>query len=144
MKNRNIKHSDNWATPKDLYDKLDAEFNFDFDPCPLNSSVDGLDEDLSWGKSNFVNPPYSLKLKTDFVKRAVKEKHKGNTCILLLPVSTSTKLFHEDILPNADDIRFLKGRVKFIGTNTKGVLVSNKCGMHDTMVVIFKGKENDN
>lgn len=35
MKNRNLNHSDNWATPKEFYDKLNKEFNFDFDPCPL-------------------------------------------------------------------------------------------------------------
>lgn len=34
MKDRNIQHSDNWATPKELYDKLNAEFNFEYDPCP--------------------------------------------------------------------------------------------------------------
>ena len=32
MKNRNLAHKDDWATPKDLYDKLNAEFNFEFDP----------------------------------------------------------------------------------------------------------------
>ena len=37
MKNRNLNHSDNWATPKEFYDKLNEEFNFDFDPCPLNT-----------------------------------------------------------------------------------------------------------
>ena len=30
MKNRNLNHSDNWATPKEFYDKLNAEFEFDF------------------------------------------------------------------------------------------------------------------
>jgi len=138
MKDRNIVKSDNWATPKDLYDKLDAEFGFDYDPCPLHSSFDGLKQD--WGKVNFVNPPYSLKLKTEFVKRAVKEQAKGNTSVLLIPVSTSTKLFHDYILPNADDIRFLKGRVKFIGYNTKGDLVDDKCGMFDSMVIVLRGK----
>ena len=29
MKNRNLDHSNNWATPKDFYDKLDQEFNFE-------------------------------------------------------------------------------------------------------------------
>ena len=29
MKNRNLKHSDNWETPKELYDELNAEFNFE-------------------------------------------------------------------------------------------------------------------
>jgi len=45
-----------WKTPKDLYDKLDAEFNFDCDPCPVNPTFDGLN--IEWGKCNFVNPPY--------------------------------------------------------------------------------------
>jgi len=144
MKNRNIKHSDNWATPKDLYDKLDKEFIFDHDPCPLESGeilVDGLDRDNEWGRCNFVNPPYNLKDKVAFVERAVEEKKKGNTSVLLIPVSTSTKLFHDTILPNADDIRFLKGRVKFVGVNTKGELVDNKCGMHDSMIVVFMGED---
>lgn len=135
MKNRNLDHSDNWATPKDLYDQLNSEFNFDFDPCPLNSDFDGLK--LEWGKSNFINPPYSRELKEKFVVKAIEEFRKGKKCVMLLPVSTSTKLFHDHILPNATDIRFLRGRVKFSGTNTKGETVTNKCGMHDSMVVLF-------
>jgi phage N-6-adenine-methyltransferase len=137
MKNRNINHSDNWETPKELYDELNSEFGFDFDPCPLNSDFNGLECD--WGAVNFVNPPYSRKLKESFVKRAIEISKKGRVCVMLLPVSTSTKLFHEHILPNADDIRFLKGRVKFIGVNTFGEKVSNKCGMHDSMIVVFNG-----
>jgi hypothetical protein len=56
---------------------------------------------------------------------------------MLLPVSTSTKIFHEIIYPYGE-IRFLKGRVKFKGVNTFGQEVVNKCGMHDSMIVIFK------
>lgn len=26
-------NSDEWATPQELYDKLDAEFSFNLDPC---------------------------------------------------------------------------------------------------------------
>lgn len=142
MKNRNLDHKDNWATPKDFYNKLNEEFEFDFDPCPLHSDFDGLDPDCVWGQSNFINPPYSQKLKERFVQRSLEESRKGKTCVLLLPVSTSTKLFHEVILPNAKEIRFVKGRLKFEGINTKGELVSNKVGMHDSMVVVFKtGKQ---
>ena len=43
MKNRLVQH-DNWATPKEVYDKLDAEFHFEFDPCPLFYKVDGLEK----------------------------------------------------------------------------------------------------
>lgn len=134
MKNRKPIH-DNWATPKELYDLLDAEFHFDFDPCPLNSTVDGLS--IPWGKSNFINPPYSRKLKELFIKKAVEVSHGGAVCVLLLPVSTSTKIFH-DLIYGKAEIRFLRGRVKFEGINTKGEKVSNKCGMHDSMIVIFR------
>jgi phage N-6-adenine-methyltransferase len=142
MKNRNMEHKDDWATPKDFYAKLDAEFCFDFDPCPLfygriTDENDGLL--IDWGERNYINPPYSRKLKESFVRKAVEESKKGKLCVMLLPVSTSTKLFHDVILPNADDIRFLRGRVKFEGINTFGERVTNKAGMHDSMIVIFDG-----
>ena len=142
MKNRNLDHKDNWATPKEFYNKLNEEFGFDFDPCPFNDGEITPDKDgllIEWGNMNFVNPPYSRKLKEAFVKRAVEFKRKGKSSVMLLPVSTSTALFHDWILPNADDIRFVRGRVKFEGVNTFGVKVSNKAGMHDSMIVVFKG-----
>lgn len=140
MKIRNLEHSDNWATPKDFYNKLNKEFNFDFDPCPLNHNLElwnGLE--IEWGKVNFVNPPYSRELKEKFVIKAIEESKKGKTCVMLLPVSTSTKLFHNYILPNAKDIRFVFKRIKFLGINTKGEYVTTKSPMHDSMIVIFKG-----
>ena len=60
---------------------------------------------------------------------------------MLLPVSTSTVLFHDFIQPNADEIRFIKSRVKFIGVNSFGEKVTNKVGMHDSMIVVFKEKK---
>ena len=135
MKDRNLNHSDHWKTPNDLYDKLDEEFKFNFDPCPLHAEFDGLN--VEWGESNFINPPYSRKLKELFIRKAYEVSLKGKLCVMLLPVSTSTKIFHDVIYGNAE-IRFLKGRVKFEGINTFGELVYNKYGMHDSMVVIFK------
>jgi site-specific DNA-methyltransferase (adenine-specific) len=135
MKNRNLNHKDDWATPKELYNSLDDEFIFDFDPCPLHSEFDGLK--IEWKECNFINPPYSRVLKEAFIRKAYAESLKGKICVMLLPVSTSTKIFHEVIYPHAE-IRFLKGRVKFEGFNTFGELVSNKCGMHDSMIVIFR------
>lgn len=154
MKNRNLDHSDNWATPDYFYNKLNEEFGFDFDPCPYNTGkleFDGLK--IEWGGVNYVNPPYSQKLKEQFVLKAIEESKKGKVCVMLLPVSTSTKLFHDHIQPNANEIRFVKGRVKFIGVNAKGEYVNwqywnrippigskevNNSGMHDSMIVIFK------
>jgi len=139
LKNRNLIHSDNWETPSYIYDELNKEFDFDFDPCPINHDIskwDGLK--VEWGNRNFINPPYSRKLKEAFVKKAIEQSKKGKLCVLLLPVSTSTVLFHDYILPNKKEIRFIKGRVKFIGYNTYGEKVSNKAGMHDSMIVILK------
>ena len=141
MKNRNIDSGNNWATPRALYDELDAEFNFDFDPCPLNEDEilpenDGLL--IEWGERNFINPPYSRKLKEAFVKRAVEYASAGRLCVMLLPVSTSTALFHDYIKPNAKEIRFLRGRVKFEGVNTFGERVNDKAGMHDSMIVVLE------
>lgn len=144
MKNKSIPQRDDWATPPYIYDELNKEFNFDLDPCPLGFGqtfggglefADGLT--IEWGNSNFVNPPYSLELKTAFVKKAIEEAKKGKTVVMLLPVSTSTVLFHDFIKPNAKEIRFVRGRIKFIGVNTKGKEVSNKTPMHDSMIVIF-------
>jgi len=138
MKNRNLNHKDDWKTPKDFYDKLDIEFHFDFDPCPLFSKSNGLEED--WGESNFINPPYSRKLKESFIRKAFEESNKNKLCVMLLPVSTSTKIFHEIIYPNAE-IRFVKGRIPFEGTNTFGEKVGKgSAPMHDSMVVIFRPK----
>lgn len=137
MKNRDgLENSDHWRTPDWLYKQLDAEFHFDFDPCPLNSPFDGLS--IEWGQSNFVNPPYNRVDKPRFIQRAFDEWRKGKTCVLLIPVSTSTIQFHELILPYAE-IRFLKGRVAFEGTNSKGEFVKTRKGKHDSMIVIFKG-----
>lgn len=143
MKNRNIPRHDNWATPKKLYDELNLEFNFDFDPCPLNTNIitqetDGLLKE--WGNRNFVNPPYSRLLKEAFVKKAIEESKKGKLSVLLIPVSTSTKLFHDFILPNKKEIRFIRGRISFVGLNNKGEMVNEKTGgkpMHDSMLVIM-------
>lgn len=138
MKNRNLNHKDDWGTPEYLYKELDEEFNFNFDPCPLHADFDGLL--IDWKERNYINPPYSRELKEAFIKKAYKESKKGKLCVMLLPVSTSTKIFHEFIYNNAE-IRFLKGRVKFIGVNTKGEKVDNRCGMHDSMIVIFDGRK---
>jgi hypothetical protein len=76
-------------------------------------------------------------LKEAFVIKAVQESFKDKLCVMLLPVSTSTKLFHDYILPNKKEIRFFRGRIKFCGVNTFGEYVSGKAGMHDSMLVIL-------
>lgn len=39
--------TDHWKTPDSVYNALNDEFKFDFDPCPLNPNFNGLE--LNWG-----------------------------------------------------------------------------------------------
>lgn len=141
MKNRDgSEPNDHWATPTWLYAKLDAEFNFDFDPCPLNPTFDGLSPSREWGRTNFVNPPYNRRDKPRFIQRAYDEWKAGATCVLLIPAAVSTKQFHDLIYPHAE-IRFLRGRVAFVGTNTKGEKVSTAKGKHDSMICAHRSEK---
>lgn len=104
--------TNDWSTPRDLYDKLNEEFNFDLDPCPLRSLTDGLD--IEWKGNVFVNPPYSNV--SAFLEKGKQELEKGNANIIvfLLAARTDTKWFHKYIYRNPQvGIRFIKGRLKF-------------------------------
>ena len=149
MKKIHINNDDNYATPPEFYEELNKRFKFDFDPCPYNEKdvdIDGLN--IEWGMSNFINPPYSQKLKEAFIKKGIEEMKKGKVCVFLILVSTSTKLFHDYIKPNATEIEFVRGRIKFgkvdndgnfyYPVNSKGKVQS---GTKDSMIVVFDGRK---
>ena len=148
MKKIHINNDDNYATPPEFYEELNNRFNFDFDPCPYNEGEiinDGLK--IEWGKSNFVNPPYSQALKESFIKKGIEEMNNGKLSVFLIPVSTSTKLFHDFIKPNATSIEFIRGRIKFgkIDSNGNFYYPLNKngkiqSGTKDSMIVVFDGR----
>lgn len=141
MKKRNKQNgssNDDWATPDYILEDIKKEFGEFFDPCPLKhdkSKWDGLK--ISWRKINFINPPYNNKDKVAFIRKAYEESKKGKVCILLIPVTTDIPIFHELILPYGE-IRYIKGRVKFKGYNSKGEYVENKSGQSGSMFVIFR------
>ena len=140
MKNRKKIHDD-WSTPLSLVNYISRKyFNADVpeDPCPINYVIDGLN--CSWQDPSFVNPPYNRKDKEAFINKALIESKKGIRIVMILPVSTSTKIFHDVVLPNCN-IEFLRGRVKFKGINSNGDYVVDKCGQHDTMLCEFKFKK---
>ena len=55
-----------WKIPRALYQALDAEFNFDYDPCPSKPKMNGLESE--WGNFYFVNPRMEKKSPTGFKK----------------------------------------------------------------------------
>ena len=56
---------DNYSTPKELYNKLNEEFHFDFDPNPINPpglrEFDGLG---SWGENLSLLIHLTLRLRS--------------------------------------------------------------------------------
>ncbi len=122
--------SPHWPTPKALLEKLDKEFHFDFDPCPLGESEADGSAPLftSWkGKRVFCNPPYNRGI-APFLERAVE----ADVSVFLLPARTDTKWFHDIVLPNAKEIRFIKGRLRFGDAKDSAPFLS--------MIVVFEAK----
>src|SRR5690625_4679171 len=109
-----------WATPQCFFDRLDAEVNFTLDPCSdgLNAKCgkfytqedDGLTQ--SWtGERVFMNPPYGRVI-GDWVRKAYEESQKGALIVALTPARTDTRYWHDYVM-KADEIRLVKGRIKF-------------------------------
>lgn len=114
---------DKWETPPKIFDPLMMEFGFTLDPCCeyhtrkcrkyFTPSENGLLQD--WSKDDvFMNPPYSRGNIDLWVEKAYNESLKGALVVGLLPVSTSANWFHKWVWHKAE-IRYYKGRIKFIG-----------------------------
>ena len=109
-----------WETPQDLFDNLNAEFNFTLDPCCTKETSkcdkfftpdDGLLQD--WSKDIvFMNPPYGRKIGY-WMKKAFLESRKGATVVCLIPSRTDTAWWHDYAMKG--EIRFIRGRLKFSG-----------------------------
>jgi hypothetical protein len=111
-----------WLTPRELYETLDAEFCFDFDPCPypLPAGFDGLT--CEWGQSNYVNPPFGSiihqgkkKGPTAWVRKAIEEWKKGKRVVLVYPIDKWVLMLLKEILGENAKVRNL-GDVKWLAT----------------------------
>lgn len=122
--------SDEWETPPEVFDPLDAEFDFDLDPCATKENRkcqmyftiadDGLSKpwaELGY-RSAYVNPAYS-KLKA-WVSKCALESKQGMTCVMLIPARTDTKAWHRYIYDASRwkcregvEVRFLPWRIVF-------------------------------
>ena len=137
-------------TPWDFYEQLNREFYFDLDVCASwqntkhptfygyqknGDFTDGLKE--PWGHENadvvaYANPPYGKGIR-DWLAKAIHERDNNNvTSVFLLPVRSDTSWYHEFVLAEASEIRFIRGRLKFEGTESSAPFPS--------MIVIYYPK----
>jgi hypothetical protein len=120
--------SPSYRTPQKLYDTLNAEFNFNDDPCPLSDNgIDGLMR--AWGNRTFMNPPYGKHI-SKWMMKAYSEAQLGKTIVCLVPSRTDTIWWHEWVT-KANETRFIKGRLTFEGQVNPAPFPS--------AIVIYKG-----
>jgi len=118
--------TDDWATPDDLFKRLNDVHQFTFDAAASQSNrkcekwcgLDHPDESMrdglssSWfGEIVWVNPPYGRQIK-DWVKKAHQESISAKI-VMLLPARTDTAWFHDYAIQHK--VTFIRGRLKFGG-----------------------------
>lgn len=116
-----------WLTPPEVYDPLNVEFGFDFDPCPfpLPEGFDGLT--CEWGASNYANIPFGSvihngkkKGPTAWMRKAIEENKKGKTVVVLYPIDKWILMMLKAgaEVRNMGDIRWLATEDKSQGKGT--------------------------
>ena len=127
-----------WETPAELFQLYDKEFGFTLDVCATAQNAkcpdyfspeqDGLAQDWQ-GNVCWMNPPYGREI-INWVEKARREAAKGGCLVVcLLPARTDTGWFHSYIKDKAE-IRFLEGRIEFVGADNSAPFPSMICIFH--------------
>lgn len=144
--------SDDWPTPQALFDALNREFGFTLDCCASNSNAkceryytkedDGLSKD--WSGTVWMNPPYGRGI-GKWMRKAFESSILGSTVVCLIPSRTDTAYWH-DYAMKAEEIRFIRGRLHFIGDRHAGRIASGETVAHNapfpSAVIVFRSFSN--
>lgn len=113
--------SDDWETPQDLFDSLNARYNFDLDVCATAENAkctrfftreqDGLKQD--WTGVCWMNPPYGRQIGL-WMAKALEASQAGATVVCLVPSRTCTAWWHD--YAEKGEYYFIRGRLKFGGS----------------------------
>lgn len=112
-------HKDEWSTPHDLFEELDAIFSFTLDACASAANAkcarfftkeqDALG--LPWPGRVWMNPPYSRQI-GKFVRKAYEESlADASVVVSLLPCSTDTEWWHRYV--KRGQVIYLRRRLIF-------------------------------
>lgn len=153
--------SDEWETPQDLFDALNAEFGFHVDVAATakNSKTEGCyfgpgrafpdALNVDWhrfmhdghGEAQWtptvcwLNPPYSRC--AEFVAKAAAEAKQGCTVVMLIPARTDTRYFHEHIWDATRHRPRRRVEVRFLKGRLK-FSGSKSSAPFPSMIVVFR------
>ena len=134
-----------WETPQSLFNKLNAEFNFEWDLAAPNDNTkckkfytkedNGLVQ--RWNGVCWLNPHYGERGNriSDWVKKAYTGTQNNANCtvVMLIPARTNTIWFHKYCM-KAAELRFICGRPKFGGA---------KYGLPQPLVIVVFRKSSN-
>lgn len=110
-----------WETPKAFFDQLNRLFGFTLDACASSENakvgnyytVEQNALTQEWQGVVWCNPPYGRE-QVKFIQKAYDESVKhGSTVVCLIPARPDTKVWQDLIFAKADQVCFIKGRLKF-------------------------------
>lgn len=115
-----------WTTPQDLFDRLNAEFAFCLDAAASGENAkcteyltDALEQSWQRPGAVYCNPPYGRGI-AKWIAKAAQEAELGATVVCLLPARPDTAAWHTFIWDSAAhrplpgvEVRFIRGRLKF-------------------------------
>ena len=114
--------SEEYETPKEIFEPLQKEFNLQLDVCAsssnhkldnyFNKEDDALTKDWHKQGNFWMNPPFGRQLKK-WVQKSHEESQKGVVGVSILPVRSNTLWWHKYIIDTKAEVRFLKGEIKF-------------------------------
>jgi phage N-6-adenine-methyltransferase len=110
--------TDQWATPQEFFERLNAEFKFELDVCALPENAkcpryftpqqNGLTQ--QWNGVCWMNPPYGRTI-GQWMQKAYESSLQGATVVCLVPARTDTEWWHNFAMKG--EIRFVRGRICF-------------------------------
>lgn len=128
-----------WPTPQPFFDALDREFRFTLDAAATaenakcvrfyTTAEDGLAQE--WRGTVWCNPPFGRGVDA-WVEKGYRSAQAGATVVMLLPVRSDTAWWHAYVM-RAAEIRFVRKRIAFDGTKSKGHNAPFPCA-----VVVFR------
>jgi phage N-6-adenine-methyltransferase len=132
------KKTDDWRTPKDLFNHFNAIHRFDLDAaashenhlCGKYFTVRKSALTRRWYGAVWCNPPYSHI--APFVRKAYEESKEGATVVMLIPAWTDQTWFHQYC--RYAEVTFIERRVSFIGT---GSMNTRKAPYFPSMIITF-------